>query len=55
MVKRFNGRLEQVLRSHRFNSAHDLETTLYRFVWLYNEHLPQRAGPEHADPGPLHN
>lgn len=32
MVERFNGRLAQVLKSHR-----------YRFVWLYNEHLPQRA------------
>lgn len=43
MVERLNGRLEQVLRSHRFNSAHDLQTTLHRFVWLYNEHLAQRA------------
>lgn len=43
MVERFNGRLAHVLRSHRFNSAHDLQTTLHRFVWLYNEHLPQRA------------
>lgn len=43
MVERFNGRLAQVLKSHRFNSALDLETTLHRFVWLYNEHLPQRA------------
>ena len=43
MVERFNGRLEQVLRSHHFNSAEDLEKTLYRYVWLYNEHLPQKA------------
>ncbi len=43
MVERFNGRLAHVLKSHRFNSAHDLETTLHRFVWLYNEHLPQKA------------
>lgn len=43
MVERFNGRLSQVLKSHRFDSAHDLQTTLHRFVWLYNEHLPQRA------------
>ena len=42
-VERFNGRLEQVLRSHHFNSAEDLEKTLYRYVWLYNEHLPQKA------------
>ena len=42
-VERFNGRLSQVLRSHHFNSAEDLEKTLHRFVWLYNQHLPQKA------------
>lgn len=30
MVERFNGRLEQVLRSHPFSSAMDLEATLKR-------------------------
>jgi len=40
---RFNGRLEQVLRTNRFNSVHDLETKLHRFAWLYNEHLLQRV------------
>jgi transposase InsO family protein len=43
MVERFNGRLAQVLRSHHFNSADDLEKTLLRYVWLYNQHLPQKA------------
>ena len=43
MVERFNGRLSQVLRSHHFSSAEDLEKTLNRFVWLYNHHLPQKA------------
>jgi transposase InsO family protein len=43
MVERFNGRLAQVIRSHHFNTADDLETTLHRFVWLYNEHLPQKT------------
>ncbi len=43
MVERFNGRLSQVLRSHHFNSADDLEQTLHRYVWLYNQHLPQKA------------
>jgi transposase InsO family protein len=43
MVERFNRRLEQVLRSHHFNSAEDLEKTLHRFVWLYNQHPPQKA------------
>jgi hypothetical protein len=32
-----------LLRSHRFNSAHDLQSKLHRCAWLYNEHLPQRA------------
>ena len=49
MVERFNGRLEQVLRSHRFNSAEDLQATLYRYAWLYNEHLPQK-GLDHRTP-----
>lgn len=43
IVERFNGRLSQLLKSHRFDSAHDLQTTLHRFVWLYNQHLPQRS------------
>jgi hypothetical protein len=43
MVERFNGRLEQVLRSHHCNSAQDLTTTRHRDVWLYNAHLPQKA------------
>jgi transposase InsO family protein len=43
MVERFNGRLNQVLKSHRFNRAHDPQTTLHRFACLYNELLPQRA------------
>ena len=43
MVERFNGRLALVLKSDRFNSAHDLATRLHRFLWLYNEHLPQHA------------
>jgi transposase InsO family protein len=49
MVERFNGRLAQVLRTHRFNSAEDLETTLHRYVWLYNAQLPQKA-LEHVTP-----
>ena len=49
MVERFNGRLEQVLRTHRFSSAEDLATTLRRYVWLYNAQLPQKA-LEHVTP-----
>ncbi|WP_424859328.1 IS481 family transposase [Tepidimonas sp. HKU77] len=43
MVERFNGRIAEVLATHHFNSAEDLETTLTRYVWLYNHHLPQKA------------
>lgn len=42
-VERFNGRIEDVLRSHHFISGQDLETTLMRYVKLYNHRLPQAA------------
>ncbi len=43
MVERFNGRVEEVLQSHHFRSGEELETTLHRYVWLYNQQLPQSA------------
>jgi hypothetical protein len=43
MVERFNGRIEYVLQSHRFHSGGDMETTLHRYVLLYNQQLPQSA------------
>jgi len=43
MVERFNGRIEEVLQSHHFRSGEELETTLQRYVWLYNHQLPQSA------------
>ena len=43
MVERFNGRIEDVLQSHHFRSGEDLETTLHRYVRLYNQQLPQSA------------
>ena len=42
-VERFNGRIEDVLQSHHFRSGKELETTLHRYVWLYNQQLPQSA------------
>ena len=39
MVERFNGRIEEVLQSHHFRSGEELETTLHRYVWLYNQQL----------------
>ena len=43
MVERFNGRIAEVLAIRRYDSAQDLETTLLRYVWLYNHHLCQKA------------
>jgi transposase InsO family protein len=43
MVERFNGRIEEVLQSHHFRSGEELESTLHRYVWLYNQQLPQSA------------
>jgi hypothetical protein len=42
-VERFNGRIEEVLQSHDIRSGEELETTLHRYVWLYNQQLPQPA------------
>ena len=41
MVERFNGRIEDILQSHRFHSGEDLEQTILRYVRLYNGQLPQ--------------
>ena len=43
MVEHFNGRIEDVLQSHRFHSGEDLEQTILRYVHLYNTQLPQSA------------
>ena len=40
-VERFNGRIADVLKTNRFDSALDLEQTLMRYVALYNTQLPQ--------------
>jgi len=41
MVERFNGRISDVLKTNRFDSALDLEQTLMRYVQLYDTRLPQ--------------
>ncbi len=43
MVERFNGSIADVLKTHRFNSAQDLEQILMRYVALYNHQLPPSA------------
>jgi len=40
MVERFNGRIEDVLQSHRFRSGEDLEQTILLYVRIYNGPLP---------------
>ena len=43
MVERFTGRIEEVLQSRHCKSGEDLEATLHRYVWRYNQQLPQSA------------
>jgi len=42
-VERFNGRIAEVLKTHRFNSPEDLAGTRMRYVDRYNHHIPQRT------------
>ncbi len=43
MVERFNCRIEELLQSHHYRSGEEPETTLHRYVLLYNQQLPQSA------------
>ena len=43
MVERLNGRISEVLATTRFVSGEDLETTITRYVVLYNHHIPPKA------------
>ena len=43
LVQRFKGRVEEALQSPYFQSAQDLETTLHRYVPLYNQKLQKPA------------
>ena len=49
MVERMNGRIQEILQQTRFQSANELETTLMRYLAVYNHHIPQRA-LEHQTP-----
>ncbi len=42
MIERFNGRVAEVLKTTPFASARHLETTLQRYLHLYNHHIPQK-------------
>jgi hypothetical protein len=43
MVERFNGRISEVLATHRYRSGEDLKSALERYVRRYNHELPQAA------------
>jgi hypothetical protein len=43
MVERFNGQSGDVLQTHRFNYALDMNQTLLRYMEFYNHQLPQSA------------
>ncbi|MCG5531726.1 IS481 family transposase [Halorhodospira halochloris] len=43
LVERFNGRISDVLRTTRFSSAQDLNTTLRQYNRLYNTQIPQQV------------
>jgi transposase-like protein len=43
MVERFNGRISEVVKQTRFDSANELKMTLEHYLTIYNHHIPQRA------------
>ena len=43
MVERFNGRVSDVLNTHRFVCGQDMQETLMRYTALYNHQFPQSA------------
>jgi transposase InsO family protein len=48
MIESFNGRISEVLATHRFDSRADLEITLKRYIRLYNHSsCRKRRGSEH--------
>ncbi len=51
MVERFNGRIAEVLGTTRFKSGEELSETLKRYVYLYNQEIPQQALGHHP---PIH-
>ena len=48
MVERFNGLIEEVLQSNHFRSGEELEVTLHRYVWRYNQQLSQSASAKRS-------
>jgi len=42
MIERFNGRIAEILKTTTFASAPHLQTTLEKYLHLYNQYLPQK-------------
>ena len=42
MVKRFNGRISDILKTTRFDSSQQLEATLLNYMKVYNHSIPQK-------------
>ncbi len=42
MIERFKGRIAEVIKTTTFASANHLETTLEKYLHLYNQHIPQK-------------
>jgi transposase InsO family protein/transposase-like protein len=43
MVERFNGRISEILKTTRFESAEELAQTIHHYEKLYNHCIPQKA------------
>ena len=43
MVERFNGRISEIVKQTRFETAAQLQATLKNYLSTYNNHIPQRA------------
>ena len=42
MIERFIGRVAELLKTTTFASARHLETALFQYLHLYNQHIPQK-------------
>lgn len=42
MIERFNGRIAEILKTTTFASAQHLQTTLEKYLHLYNQYIPQK-------------
>jgi|GEM_PF-3940411 len=43
MVERFNGRISEIPKNTQFDSRESLEETLIHYIYIYDNHILQRA------------